>query len=266
MESLKSLYSHFQRNQLQPSLTTCYKYMLEASCNVYVPRCHDNQMTVLCREMCEDILSACDWISSSKSFSCEYLPSKTGSVPCLYKPVICDKPEVPANAKIIAGTNHTYYTQTSQVTYGCKDEYQMEGSKTVMCLYSGQWSERPRCVPTDRFLVRTVVPAAVGLVVAGKFIVICVVFNWKRKRRNALRSRGREFDAFVSFNFDGENDFVMERILPEMEEKHIPPVRLCLHSRDFTPGIKITENDECHKKQQQLHHCCRTVKVRAIEP
>ena len=247
MKSLQSLYSSFHQtyNQFQPSLTVCYKYMLEASCNIYVPRCHDNQMTVLCREMCEDLLSACGWISACQSFNCKYLPSKTGSVPCFYKPVICDKPEIPANAQVIAdtvGSNKTYNVQSSQVTYACKDNYQMEGSNTVICLYSGQWSERPRCVPTDMFLFRTVVPAVVGLVVAGKFIVICVVFNWKRKRRNAMRSRGREFDAFVSFNFDGENDFVMERILPEMEENHSPPVKLCLHSRDFTPGIKITEN------------------------
>ena len=65
----------------------------------------------------------------------------------------------------------------------------------------------------------------------------------KRKKRNsALKSRDRHFDAFVSFNFDGENDFVMDRVLPELEENPRTPLKLCLHSRDFVPGIKITEN------------------------
>ena len=54
--------------------------------------------------------------------------------------------------------------------------------------------------------------------------------------------RNRVFDAFVLYHFDSDDDFVVETLLPELEKnRHF---RLCIHSRDFTPGRDIKDNIE----------------------
>ena len=57
-----------------------------------------------------------------------------------------------------------------------------------------------------------------------------------------LLPRRRDFDAFVLYHFDSDNDFVIDKLLPELEETR--DFTLCIHSRDFTPGRDIKENIE----------------------
>ena len=54
--------------------------------------------------------------------------------------------------------------------------------------------------------------------------------------------RYREFDAFVLYHFDTDDHFVMNDLLPELEETR--DFKLCFHSRDFTPGRDIKYNIE----------------------
>ena len=54
--------------------------------------------------------------------------------------------------------------------------------------------------------------------------------------------RNREFDAFVLYHFDSDDIYVLDTILPELEEnRHF---KLHIHSRDFTPGCDIKDNIE----------------------
>ena len=46
----------------------------------------------------------------------------------------------------------------------------------------------------------------------------------------------------LCYDFDSNNDFVMETILPELEERLDDPFKLCIHSRHFTPGRRIKDN------------------------
>ena len=54
--------------------------------------------------------------------------------------------------------------------------------------------------------------------------------------------RNREFHAFVLYHFDSDDDFVISHLLPELEETR--DFKLCVHSRNFTPGRDIKDNIE----------------------
>ena len=61
-----------------------------------------------------------------------------------------------------------------------------------------------------------------------------------RIRRKHENKRNRQFDAFVAYYFDSDNDFVVDKLLPELEETR--KFRLCFHSRDFNIGYDIKDN------------------------
>ena len=52
--------------------------------------------------------------------------------------------------------------------------------------------------------------------------------------------RNREYDGFVLYCFDSDDSFILDVLLPQMAETR--DFKLCLHSRDFTPGRDITQN------------------------
>ena len=54
--------------------------------------------------------------------------------------------------------------------------------------------------------------------------------------------RNREFDAFVLYHFDSDDYFVINYLLPELEETE--GFKLCIHSRNFVPGRDIKDNIE----------------------
>ena len=68
----------------------------------------------------------------------------------------------------------------------------------------------------------------------------------RRRRRNNIRNvvlrRRREFDAYVCYDFDENNDYAMGTLLPEFEGNQDPPFKLCIHVRDFNPGFRIFDN------------------------
>ena len=63
-----------------------------------------------------------------------------------------------------------------------------------------------------------------------------------RGKKSLLLNRNREYDAFVCYNFDEDNLFVFDSILPELEDNHDPPLKMFIHDRDFIPGREISIN------------------------
>ncbi|GCB74108.1 hypothetical protein scyTo_0003195 [Scyliorhinus torazame] len=49
------------------------------------------------------------------------------------------------------------------------------------------------------------------------------------------------YDAFVSYNSNDEK-WIFEELVPNLEENMQPPLKLCLHHRDFELGVDIFEN------------------------
>ena len=150
----------------------CFKHMKEVLCRLNFPQGDQNGNHVIhiCKETCFIFLNSCQEIMNLIFYSyfkrvnlgiwrnnahrkisdlvdCNYLPSVHDSIPCFYKPVMCDLPPNVTNARIINGSAHDgNYLAKVHVEYECLDEtFQIEGNSTVTCLYSGLWSETPRC-------------------------------------------------------------------------------------------------------------------------
>ncbi|XP_077983165.1 toll-like receptor 4 [Glandiceps talaboti] len=51
----------------------------------------------------------------------------------------------------------------------------------------------------------------------------------------------KKYDAFVCFN-EHDRPWVMEQLVPNLENIDPPNFKLCLHDRDFMPGVDIFEN------------------------
>nr|QDE10492.1 toll-like receptor 2-2 [Lateolabrax maculatus] len=88
---------------------------------------------------------------------------------------------------------------------------------------------------------------AVVLLVAGlchKFSVLWYVkmtWAWLRAKRKPTLKKGElEYDAFVSYS-EMDSGWVEAHLVPELEQAE-PPLRLCLHKRDFMPGGWILDN------------------------
>ena len=124
----------------------------------------------------------------------------------------------------------------------------------------------PPCPPTypNYLIIGLSVGACVILVV---MVTACCVIYWKRisdacltclfKQLIALRNRmkwradttdgplvprNRAFDACVLYHFDRDDIYVLDTILPELEENR--NFNLYIHNRNFTPGRDIKDNIE----------------------
>ena len=240
----------------------CYPYVSELLCYALAPKCDPENRTVIhpCKEMCEKLREGCletvmgalkdiaarqnffNWTDVSRRdpstwFDCDYLPSKNGIIPCIYKPVMYQPPPNVTNAVSLNG-NGTYQPP-SIVIYSCEsDKFHLEGNSTITCKYSGEWSKLPQCGANRS----TVTPLVIVLpLLISPFIVIAVILIKYRCLGKMQLRRNREFDAFVCYNFDTDYEYVLDTILPE--EKHDPPMKLCFHSRDFKPGAHIKVNN-----------------------
>ncbi len=250
------------RNSLE-----CHQHFMEAWCYLIVPQCDRNTQVVthLCKEMCYSTVSACFktlwtlYLNMKKHSAhlrffrkdrtkyanynfeqvCDYLPSKTNSItPCFFKEVRCKAP--PAKQGIASLTqekdykNSSSFAVNSTVRYTCPHKFVSHKTNTmsVKCLHSGKWSQLPEC--TSQSLIVIVLPILGSLLVVFFAIVV-----WKAKRPKRHHPlRDKEYDAFVCFAFDADNDFVMGILKPNLE----PEFQLFIHSIDFKPGIKVTTN------------------------
>ena len=162
------------------------------------------------------------------------------------------------------------------------DTFAMTGTDSITCMYSGQWSTAPpKCFPVNNSGIKSIyflLPViSVLLLVLFVFIIITYkrktspdlieerieldntlvlltdndepLLPSKRQQESTLSldslpslKRNREFDAFVLYHFDSDDDFVLNVLLPELEENR--DFKLCIHNRDFTPGRDIQDNIE----------------------
>ncbi|XP_028445360.1 toll-like receptor 2 [Perca flavescens] len=99
----------------------------------------------------------------------------------------------------------------------------------------------------------------VFLLIAGlchKFSVVWymkMTWAWLRAKRKPKLKKGElEYDAFVSYS-EMDSGWVEAHLVPELEQAE-PPLRLCLHKRDFVPGGWILDNiiDAIEKSHRTL--------------
>ena len=167
----------------------CYQHLMEVFCFLYFPKCDSasNIMIPPCKESITKLQEGSkEWLLTHLPFHVlttfnpltDYLPSKNGSVPCFYKPVICSAPPKIHNGEIIGGISPdgTYFIQ-SDIKYKCKKPLdKMHGSSNIACLYSKNWSSPPYCKVKDRFFCT--------MVIVSTAVAIIVIIHQKQHRRS----------------------------------------------------------------------------------
>ena len=235
-----------------------------------LPKCDSVTQQVIhpCREMCWDFLKSywnkfqnqfsrmgpefrynyrvyVNVLSSanlSHVFHCDYLPSLHSSIHCFYKPVTCGSPpHVTNGTRILNTTQKDAYQLNDVVKYRCVNEtFEMTGNSNIKCLHSGEWSNPPPTCNYKNKLHPFVVVLPVLLIPLVVLLMIMMI-KIKSKTRHVL-TRTKEFDAFVCYKFDTDNDYVVSVIMKSLEEMCEPPLKLCVHERDFLPGLYIEDN------------------------
>ena len=247
----------FQAAYLTPEFYfDCYQHFVETSCYIFFPRCNStsNSIIIPCREAIEELLKGCfdsftQALHNPFDFDVDYLPAKDGPIVCSYVPVVCAPPQHTNTSNVfIKNRNNTgIFLGGTVVQYACLDELKFKrfGPKTRTCLASGRWSGvAPRC-KTYNYNSGSSVTAFLSVVLLIIFIIVFVIVLTVivYRQGNSNLTRTRYFDALICCHFDSDNDFVLETLLPELEEKDVGSrYKLCVHFRDFKPGRKVTQN------------------------
>ena len=73
------------------------------------------------------------------------------------------------------------------------------------------------------------------------YLMIIITLKCRQKTKSNL-TRNKTFDALVCYEFDADNEFVMNSLQPELEKEPDPSFKLCNHSRHFVVGVHIFDN------------------------
>ena len=258
---------------LNENLVACYQHFYEAFCYLLVPKCDpfENIVIHVCRETCKEVVEACydealylynkiknknsrlfqrfmgikqqiyrktDVWNSTSEFNCGYLPSVTGSIPCFYKPVSCGDPPNITNAMAINGSSYA----PSSTEYFCQDEtFTMVGNKTIQCLYNGTWSELPKCIKRMKSMSPLIIVLPLFFCSVLVIFITCLVKSCKGIDHREDLTRQKDYDAFVSYSYEGEDPQFAENTLRiQLEEER--QFKLCIHRRDFLAAWDIMWN------------------------
>ena len=200
-------------------------------------------------------------IKGSHTITCQYTGTWSQPPQCVLR--ACPAPPTVEHAHIEENQNvNEVYPWHTQVTYVCDNKtFHMEGNSTITCLKNEHWSPAPECVEVIPDTIDQDKLKTLEIVLPTVFIVLltvissCLVILYKRRLKlkgnslsdaftldNVDLTRMKKYDAFVCYQFDADDDFVKNIIIPELEENHDPPFKLCVHENDFEPGYGILEN------------------------
>ena len=256
-DAAKLFHTLFRNEFILENKFDCYPYLMKAACYLFFPKCigTNESFIVPCNETWKELTEACftelesasntknlltsllssnghfvnlpSLYFSNATFDYTYLPPLEESTPCYYEKVKCESPPN-VTGTIIEGLNDTYYGG-STVEYFCIDHSkEIVGNSTVKCLYNGTWSATPVCRDRDskNNLLKILLPTFI--LSWCLIVVVIIVYIHRRRRRNTFRNvilrRNREFDAYVCYDFDENNDYAMGILLPEFEWESGPSI------------------------------------------
>ena len=127
--------------------------------------------------------------------------------------------------------------------YSCDEGFKLKGNKTVTCDYKGQWSTPPKCSlkPNKKSILLFVILSLLLILLPIMFLIGAFIYRIKRKIKNNVLTRKKQYDAFVCYCYEGQDRDFAEKIVPEeLEEKY--GLKLCIHRRDFKAGWDIKWN------------------------
>ena len=164
------------------------------------------------------------------------------------------------NAQVFTNFSHRgQYLLPTTAEYSCSEGFKLHGDKIIKCLSSGVWSLAPHCLPEQIQWLLLLLPI---LLILLTILILIAIYTHKmstkerkQKEQNLIQlemeqmdetlrpspeKRKRVYDAIVFYNFDSEQNFVVDRLLSELEENR--NFKLCFHCRDFRPGRRIEDN------------------------
>ena len=197
-------------------------------------------------------------IKENSTITCEYTGTWSQPPQCVLR--ACPAPPLVEHAHIRNVSK--VFLWHSKVTYVCENKtFHMEGNSTITCLKDEHWSSAPECVELVPDIINANNLRTLEIVLPTVFVALlvltssCLVILYKRKLKlkhnflpdaftldNVDLTRMKKHDAFVCYQFDSDDDFVKNTIIPELEQKHDPPFKLCVHENDFELGKKIFDN------------------------
>ena len=168
----------------------------------------------------------------------------------IYSSVRCNKPPAVRNANIMAHFKGEYFLST-MAEYSCKEGFKMKQSRSIRCMYNGQWSTPPQCFPASQMQLPTSFKSKLFVTILFTHFILGMVLTLRYqiklqgKQKSTVKrelvqfdanfmelkeiepllplkrvdfERNRFFDAIVFYHFDSDDDFVVDHLLPELEE------------------------------------------------
>ena len=196
------------------------------SCDVYNLQCdpETNAITPPCREICQVYSRNKDNIFW-KYLNCNYLPSFSGNMDCFYQ---------------------QYFTNLTQTTTTTQTTKTTQTTQTTLTPLSGYWVIIIACIVIVILIIFIFVlckirlKAKQGITLNKEKLNLDIELNEDHENCVAPVKRDKKFDSFVLYLFDSNDDFVVNRVVNELEV--VRDFKLCIHSRDFTPGRDIIDN------------------------
>ncbi|XP_077988112.1 uncharacterized protein LOC144442607 [Glandiceps talaboti] len=137
--------------------------------------------------------------------------------------------------------------QIVQSDIKCVDPISMYG-KSVLTLTFGWECNLAFMISVPITCIFAFLAICIGLCVHFRWYIRYCCFLIKLKRGGyQLQVNDEEqplnirYDAFVCYN-ENDRDWIMQQLVPHLENIDPPNFKLCLHERDFMPGIDIFDN------------------------
>jgi hypothetical protein len=229
----------------------CHQHAATAGCMDIFPQLKHGKIYLPCRQLCEEIVIGChkELMGNGFELGCDYYSNVTSE--CYYQPVNCpslnESEFEGVEFKYIKKGNHFEgHSPVDQVSASCKQGYVYDiGDKVRKCQFTGKWSGNPfRCQSkTNTILIVSLVAGPVA--VLAMVIVACVIATRKEvilvsdTMPVAQDGRCYRYDSFICYSDEDQEKIKdMCKILESDEHDMI----LCIHRRDFNPGVHISMN------------------------
>ena len=143
------------------------------------------------------------------------------------------------NALVIKESNIT----PSSVEYSCQDEtFYMKGNESITCSYSGKWTKPPICLKKNTPVTALVIVLPLLLcAILVLFMAYAVRKRCNNEKQLASLTRKKDYDAFVSYSYEGDDPQFAENIVKNQLEEECQ-FKLCIHRRDFLAAWDIMWN------------------------
>ncbi len=239
----------------------CHQHIEEFVCRVLLPQCPASKAALPCKSMCVEITDACrqqmDTLQNAlvkgkmnfkflRDYWCGQLPENNG---CFQKNVTCGMPRKISEGK--HDCKQKFSILHSVATYTCRDDFTLEGNATVVCQYSGEWSEPPKCIAmiSNKVILIICFVCCSVLILIVTFIIL--VYKYRKDIAALLYVKlgfnlhteieeDRLYDAFIAYSRE-DIDFVRHILLEPLENAK-PSFAICIRDRDFNSGDWISQN------------------------